>query len=398
VRRLAAVVVACLLTPLFAMPVGADSTTITTDITVGATHTVPSGVWADSGGCETGAQTVSGITSEFRCAFEFDITTLTSTNARVLTATLNIRRSGGCATNDCPVNIFSYAGNGSADPADVTLGSNIATWTPTNTSVHSWNVLGLIQAHVDNAERWAGFRLSMGSGNGAVQDFDISSGSRVSLAVTFVPLPVDVTVVKDGDGTGTITSSPAGIDCGSTCTAPFTYSDVVTLTAEPLNGSQFVTWSGLDCDGGNQSLTCRFTVQSVQPTITATFSGIGPPITQPPNATPHPSATTGTPKSPSPSSRASTAPATHAAPGGPTAAPQTVGPSGAPAATDGPVVTFAPGETVGPTIAPGETASDSGGVPLGPIILMVGIVLAIAVGAGAYLYVRRRQEMLPPGG
>ena len=38
-------------------------------------------------------------------------------------------------------------------------------------------------------------------------------------------------VTKSGDGSGTVTSSPAGIDCGATCSANFNTATVVTLTA-----------------------------------------------------------------------------------------------------------------------------------------------------------------------
>ena len=41
--------------------------------------------------------------------------------------------------------------------------------------------------------------------------------------------PITLTVTKAGNGTGTVTSTPPGISCGSTCSAIF--GGVVTLTA-----------------------------------------------------------------------------------------------------------------------------------------------------------------------
>src|SRR6185295_1568379 len=48
-----------------------------------------------------------------------------------------------------------------------------------------------------------------------------------------------LTVKKTGTGSGKVTSSPAGIDCGSKCSAEFPETDVVTLTAIPNPNSKF---------------------------------------------------------------------------------------------------------------------------------------------------------------
>ena len=57
-----------------------------------------------------------------------------------------------------------------------------------------------------------------------------------------------LTVSKGGTGSGTVTSSPAGINCGSTCSATYNSGTSVTLTAAAASGSTFGGWSGA-CSG-----------------------------------------------------------------------------------------------------------------------------------------------------
>jgi hypothetical protein len=78
-----------------------------------------------------------------------------------------------------------------------------------------------------------------------------------------------LTVAKAGGGAGTVTSSQGGINCGTTCSASFTASSTVTLTATPAAGSLFSVWSGGAC-AGSPSATCTFTM-SGDKSVTATF-------------------------------------------------------------------------------------------------------------------------------
>jgi len=87
-------------------------------------------------------------------------------------------------------------------------------------------------------------------------DATTSSGGQVALTVT-----------KAGAGSGTVTSGPAGISCGATCTANFNAGTAVTLTATPASGSAFSGWSGGGCTGSG---TCTVTLNAAT-TVTATF-------------------------------------------------------------------------------------------------------------------------------
>lgn len=61
-----------------------------------------------------------------------------------------------------------------------------------------------------------------------------------------------LTIDKLGDGAGKVSSSPAGIDCGSSCSASFYQGTKLTLTAVPDTGSTFAGWGGA-CSGTGPS-------------------------------------------------------------------------------------------------------------------------------------------------
>ena len=87
-----------------------------------------------------------------------------------------------------------------------------------------------------------------------------------SVASNFV-----LTVNVAGTGTGTVTSSPAGINCPSTCSANFASGTAITLTAHPNSGSTFSGWGGEICEGTG---TCTFTITANE-SATANFSSNG---------------------------------------------------------------------------------------------------------------------------
>ena len=68
---------------------------------------------------------------------------------------------------------------------------------------------------------------------------------------------------------GNVTSLPAGISCGSSCSASFAANSVVTLTATPLPGLAFTGWSGA-CSAATTPV-CLVTMSKAQ-SVKANFS------------------------------------------------------------------------------------------------------------------------------
>jgi hypothetical protein len=78
-----------------------------------------------------------------------------------------------------------------------------------------------------------------------------------------------LTVSKTGSaaGSGSVTSSPAGIDCGATCSHVYAKGTVVTLTAHTVVGFRLDGWSGACTATG----TCTITMNADQ-TVSAAFN------------------------------------------------------------------------------------------------------------------------------
>ncbi len=77
-----------------------------------------------------------------------------------------------------------------------------------------------------------------------------SDGSDIIVQSASTAQPsTTLSVAKQGTGSGTVTSDPAGIDCGSDCDENYPSFTKVTLTATPSGGSTFTGWSGAGCSG-----------------------------------------------------------------------------------------------------------------------------------------------------
>jgi hypothetical protein len=100
--------------------------------------------------------------------------------------------------------------------------------------------------------------------------FDVSAFAPLDYGTAPPPTPYKLTLKKTGTGSGKVTSSPAGINCGATCSAEFDEATEVTLSASPSEGSVFEGWSGSGCSGTG---TCKVTMSAARE-VTAEFKSI----------------------------------------------------------------------------------------------------------------------------
>ena len=101
----------------------------------------------------------------------------------------------------------------------------------------------------------------------------LTSGGQITATYNFVSQTFLLSVSKGSStGTGLVTSAPAGISCGSTCSASYASGTPVTLTAAQDTGSTFTSWTGCDSTSGTNGEICHVTMPAAAKTVTVTFT------------------------------------------------------------------------------------------------------------------------------
>jgi Protein of unknown function (DUF3152)/Divergent InlB B-repeat domain len=100
--------------------------------------------------------------------------------------------------------------------------------------------------------------IALGEHTFQVRALDPIVGRDPTPALVRFSIADGLAVVVTRIGEGTVSSSPAGIDCGPLCTWTFPVGSQVVLVAAPADGWRFARWSGA-CSGIVE-LTCTLTV------------------------------------------------------------------------------------------------------------------------------------------
>jgi Divergent InlB B-repeat domain/PASTA domain len=91
----------------------------------------------------------------------------------------------------------------------------------------------------------------------------VTMNGNTSVTATFSLVPETLAVSKTGGGAGSVTSSPAGISCGTSCSHDFDYGTSVALDVSAAKGSSFRGWSG-DCSGRADCVLTMTAASSVE--------------------------------------------------------------------------------------------------------------------------------------
>jgi len=158
------------------------------------------------------------------------------------------------AAGDAPAQVsltITRSGTGSgavtSSPAGIDCGTSCSMTVARGTQV-------TLTATPDSSSDFAAWSGAGCSGTGTCV---VTVTADTTIDAQFVAKQVTLTIVPNGNGTGRTTSSPEGIDCGSTCSARFDVGTVVALTAAADTSSTFVGWVGGGCSGTG---TCRVTL------------------------------------------------------------------------------------------------------------------------------------------
>jgi hypothetical protein len=161
------------------------------------------------------------------------------------------------------------AGNGDGAVSSTPAGINACT-DPTCSADFPHSTVITLTATAESLSNFTGWSGNGCSGTGNCK---LTLNANATVTATFALKTFAVNVTKTGSGSGTVTSIPAGINCGITCTATYTARDMVTLTATADSGSTFLGWLGEGCTGAGP---CVLSIDGAK-SVAAVFSNTSNP-------------------------------------------------------------------------------------------------------------------------
>ncbi len=191
----------------------------------------------------------------------------TSTCTVMLTANVSVTATFAPKSTPEKSLIVSLAGSGTGTVTSSPSGINCGTVCSANFASGTKVTLTATPGTNSTFAGWSGAC----SGTGTCQ---VTLTGNTAVTATFntsAPPPVTLSVTLSGPAnSGSVTSQPAGINCGTICNATFQSGTPVTLTASPATGYNFAGWSGA-CSGSNP--ICNLTL-TANTSVTATFQAV----------------------------------------------------------------------------------------------------------------------------
>jgi hypothetical protein len=170
--------------------------------------------------------------------------------------------AGGSGPHTCPSYTVSLAKAGTGSGTVTSSQSGIACGATCSNTYENGTIVTMTAAP-STGSAFAGWSGGGCSGTGPCI---VTVNSDTSVTATFNLIPETLAVAKNGDGVGAVTSSPGGINCGSSCSHAYDYGSSVTLTRSAAAGSAFAGWTG-DCTG---VASCVVTMAAAH-SVTAAF-------------------------------------------------------------------------------------------------------------------------------
>jgi hypothetical protein len=192
-------------------------------------------------------------------------TTITATDSAGASASTTLTVSG--QTSQFFLSVFragAGAGGVSSSPAGISCGTDCSEAYNSGTSV-------TLTANAATGSTFAGWS-GCDTVSGATCTVTMNAARSVTATFTVDATSFDLTVNKTGfsNNDGSVSSSPAGISCGTDCSESYAGGTTVTLTASAASGSTFGGWSGCDTVSGT---TCTVTMDAGR-TASASFKKV----------------------------------------------------------------------------------------------------------------------------
>jgi len=257
---------------------------VTADVTVGATFTVTRhtvGLTLVGNGTGSVASSPAGLACPGVCSTTVEHGTQLTLTATSQAGSLFLGWSGAsCSgTGSCTVVVdgdvqlnaafaltqslvVTRSGTGSGNvasaPAGIACGADCSETYPPGTPV-------TLTATATTDSIFTGWSGGGCSGTGTCT---VTVNAAATVDAQFTRRQYVLTVARAGTGTGTVSSSPAGINCGTDCTETYAHGTTVALTATPSGTATFTGWSGGGCVGIGG---CAVTLAAAT-TVTASFT------------------------------------------------------------------------------------------------------------------------------